>query len=358
MALTPFEPLKLLRHADVVERSLRGEPVWPISVEIDLSTRCDHQCPWCSFGTTESQGYRQQTWTHLPTERALTVLEELAQRGTKSITFTGGGEPLVHRAAGAIFERTSDLGLQWGLVTNGSQLRGQVVDIIGDRAVFVRVSLDAGSAETHMLTHGLSRPQYHQILANMTHLRERARPWLTLGAGFCVQSSNWREIFAAARDVKEAGANYLEVRPVFPTEWRGDGFGRSLSDEEVELAQVEIRHAQAHLNDAYFKVIGMVERFDALVSHDKGYEKCRIGPLMTVIGAEGSVWHCCVQRGMSGFKVGDILEQPLASIWQTPAHQQMLAQIDVSKCPRCRYDSYNRTIERAFLRDEMHKDFL
>jgi MoaA/NifB/PqqE/SkfB family radical SAM enzyme len=35
----------------------------------------------------------------------LTLLDELAEVGVKSLTFTGGGEPLVHKQAPAIFEK-------------------------------------------------------------------------------------------------------------------------------------------------------------------------------------------------------------------------------------------------------------
>ena len=50
----PFQPLKLLRHSDRIESMIRGDVVWPVSVELDLSNTCNHGCPWCSFN-----GFRQ-----------------------------------------------------------------------------------------------------------------------------------------------------------------------------------------------------------------------------------------------------------------------------------------------------------
>src|SRR5690606_19750775 len=99
LELTPFTPLKLLRHADKVEAMLRGSVVYPISVEIDLSNVCNHNCPWCSFS-----GFRQENWQHFDGSRVLSLLGELADVGVKSITFTGGGEPLVHSQAAEIFQ--------------------------------------------------------------------------------------------------------------------------------------------------------------------------------------------------------------------------------------------------------------
>jgi MoaA/NifB/PqqE/SkfB family radical SAM enzyme len=359
MEITPFSWMKLLRHADRVEASLKGQWTAPITVEFDLNNRCSHACSFCSFGTQESQGYRQQAWQEFPAARAVLLLDELAEAGVKAVTFTGGGEPLEHSHVGALLEHASAVGLQWGVVTNGNALRNRAQRAIARYAQFVRVSLDAGSSDTHQITHRVGKPQWSQILDNVRHTRELAGARdLTIGASFCVMRANFQEIYAAGLAVKEHGGDYLEVRPTYPTDWRGDGWNEALTPEEVAAAKVELAHAQLHLNDVTFKVIGMVDRFDALHGYDKGYAKCRIGPLTTVIGADGRVWHCCVHRGVDGFEVGNVLHQPFREMWLHDAHRQVIEGIDVAKCPRCRYDNGNRIIEQAFLRDGMHHNFL
>src|SRR5690606_31804808 len=117
------------------------------------------------------------------TPRALALIDELADCGVKAITFTGGGEPLVHREAAAILERAAAAGLEFGVVTNGFNLRGAAQDVIAKHAKFVRVSLDSGTPETHQFAHGTPFLQFHQILANIRATREKAgdRP-LTIGA--------------------------------------------------------------------------------------------------------------------------------------------------------------------------------
>lgn len=359
--LHPFQPLKLLRHGGRVEAMLRGEPTYPISVELDLSNTCNHGCAWCSFGTEESQGYRQQNWVQFPTARALRLLEELAACGVLSVTFTGGGEPLVHRSAAALLEKAVAEGLSYGVVTNGVLLRGAVQATIAQSATFLRVSLDAGTSETHQITHRTPKAEFHQILDQIQHTRHKAngRP-LTIGASFCVQPVNYKEIYQAAQAVKEHGADYLEVRPVFPTDWRGDGWGpdRLLSETQVAEARIELAHAQQHLDDATFRIIGMIERFDALAKPEKAYSQCRIGPLMTVIGADQHLHHCCVQRGQAFFDLGSLAEMSFAEAWQRALDKRMAEQIDVTQCPRCRYDPYNQIIQEAFIGDGLHHSFV
>jgi MoaA/NifB/PqqE/SkfB family radical SAM enzyme len=167
---------------------------------------------------------------------------------------------------------------------------------------------------------------------------------------------NFKEIYAAAKDVRAVGANYLEVRPTFPTDWRGDGWGNALSDPDA--AKVEVDHARLHLNSASFRVIGMTERFDAVSQPRKNYDQCRIGGLTTVIGADGRLWHCCVQRGQQFFELGSIKEKPFREEWTRIHGVRQAGKIDVSRCPRCRYDGYNELIQKAFLTDGLHSSFV
>lgn len=357
MQISPFQPYKLLFHRDKLEALKAGELSYPISVELDLTNTCNHKCPFCSFGTEESQGYRYQHWDHFPYPRILSLLEELKEVGVESITFTGGGEPLMHKHAAEVFAYATTLGFQWGLVTNGALMRGDIQVPIAAGATFVRVSLDAGTPETHQYTHGVKRPQYDDILQNIESLRHIEGFTGTIGASFCVMDRNLKEIYKAAKDVKGAGANYLEVRPTFPTEWRGDGWGLALSDPEA--AKVETDHARLHLDGGGFSVIGMTERFDnAIGTPVKQYSTCRVGPLTTVIGADGRLWHCCVQRGQPFFELGSVATRPFVDVWREIHAKRDASKIDVTKCPRCRYDGYNELLEHAVLTDGMHRSFI
>lgn len=348
----PFQPLKLLRHSDRIESMIRGDVVWPVSVELDLSNTCNHGCPWCSFN-----GFRQDNWVQWPTDRAFSLLTELAECGVKSITFTGGGEPLTHRDASRLFRHCYDLGMQFGVVTNGRLLTGPARAVIAQYATFVRISLDAGTTQTHQMLHATAKPEFDAILQNIAETRKLSGQRLTIGAAFCVFDCNVDEIERAAQQVEEAGADYLEVRPVFPTEWRGGGFARALSDANVDRAQQALDRAR-DVAPAGFQIIGMIQRFDALRGADKGFSACHIGPLTTVINADGYIYHCCIQRGMPNFRAGSVLTDSFKSVWMNAQHRQMIGDIDVSKCPPCRYASYNRIIEQGFMRDGLHAAFV
>lgn len=351
--LHPFTPLKLLRHSNLVQQAEAGMWVAPVSVELDLSNTCNHSCPWCSF-----HGFRHEHWKQLDGTRVLGLLDEFAEIGVQSVTYTGGGEPLVHKRITEILAKTVEVGIQFGVVTNGTLLRDEVAGLCALHARFVRVSLDAGSEFTHQLLHATPKREYFQILENIRRVRADGGPALTIGVSFCVFDLNWQEIPQAVSAAKAAGADYLEVRPVLPTDWRGGGFSEVLSSENVSKTMDLIERVREDLNGDPFKVIGMARRFESLNRPGKPYRRCHIGPLTTVVNADGNVYHCCQQRGQPDFIVGSILEHSFRDIWLTPEHRALLARIDVSLCPTCRYDGYNELIEAEFEQDALHSRFI
>ena len=57
-------------------------------------------------------------WDVISTQKALGLLVDLSQIGTKSVTFLGGGEPLLHRDIVPIMQRALDENLDLSIITN------------------------------------------------------------------------------------------------------------------------------------------------------------------------------------------------------------------------------------------------
>lgn len=357
----PFNPAKLLWHRDKLAAiAANGWPQGPISVEWDFSNTCGHACPFCSFGTHESQGYRQQHLVHFPLPRALDLVRELKAAGVESITITGGGEPLNHPHAPRIVAAIIDAGIPFGLVTNGQLLRGPVARLLAQSATFVRVSWDAGTAATHQRMHRTPLPQLDLIEDQMRYLIGESRICgrttpLVVGASFCVTDDNVLELPIAAERLDAIGASYLEVRPTYPTTWRGDGWNAALT--RTDDARDSLLAAKMRVADRPLQIIGMTDRFAALEGYAKGYTRCGIGPITTVIAATGTLYHCCVQRGRDDFALANVLQQSFADAWAEAGRKQLADTINVDKCPRCRYDDLNRILE-ALPSDPFHAAFI
>src|SRR3970040_1629006 len=106
---------KFLLHPEQISRYIKVERPFPINIEVDLTELCNHGCSFCY-----SAWYRKWDRSSLDTDIVKQRLEEARNMGTKSITFTGGGEPMLHKDFMEILQYSTQLGLENGLITNGS----------------------------------------------------------------------------------------------------------------------------------------------------------------------------------------------------------------------------------------------
>jgi MoaA/NifB/PqqE/SkfB family radical SAM enzyme len=84
-----FDPQVKLTLHDKYRKFCEGERVFPISVELSICGKCQatcRRCPSANFKNNEM----------MDTKIALRLLNELYEKGSKSVIYVGGGEPSLH----------------------------------------------------------------------------------------------------------------------------------------------------------------------------------------------------------------------------------------------------------------------
>ena len=99
-------PLKLLYHPDILESK-------PVHIQWIPTNSCNLNCPSCSCAQ------RDKTLCMSYGEVMRTIIADFADRGTKAVTITGGGEPLTHPRINEMINAFFYRGIKVGLVTNG-----------------------------------------------------------------------------------------------------------------------------------------------------------------------------------------------------------------------------------------------
>ena len=160
----PFNPHKILNHIDRLQRLVRGELVYPITVEIDPTNLCNHRCAWCV-------SMEAHTGEKLGLDRFTSLVRELKQADVRSVVLKGGGEPTTHPQFIEMLDVLRNAGLAVGLITNGSMPRPGSVAKVVEVCDWVRVSLDASTAQTHESIHGTK--DFSKI---MLHVAARIQP--------------------------------------------------------------------------------------------------------------------------------------------------------------------------------------
>ncbi len=103
-------------------------------VYLMLTMGCNLRCRACSLwgegGACHDRAYLRQTSKLAPLPRLLAFLDEVAARGARQVTLTGG-EPLLSRRWEPLARRLKALGLKAALTTNGTLLERHASDVAG-----------------------------------------------------------------------------------------------------------------------------------------------------------------------------------------------------------------------------------
>jgi organic radical activating enzyme len=280
-------PYKLFRNASVMEAlSLGSVPL--THLQFVPTNRCNLHCSFCSCENRTRND-----------EMSLAEVEELvaevAGLGCRSVTITGGGEPLLHPHIDEIITAFYENGIEIGLVTNGELL---------DR-------LDTGDLLT----------------------------WCRISA------SDERPLpEAVIRAVKR-----------FDTDW---AFSYVLTEQpDISNLKLHVACAEAYAFTHVRVVADLLKPesvpMQAVRSHvksplviwqdrthpEQGSCVCHVSQLKPQIAADGQVYPCCgVQYAQ---------EEPSLDFTMAMGHWRDLpfAPFDGTRCVRCYYGAYNRAIE-------------
>ena len=348
---------KALHHGDHIRRYLSGGRPGPLNVEIDLTNGCNHRCKFCQWGD-----YIQSNRATLPTQVVRRTLGELRSLGTRSITWTGGGEPTVHKGFFELADEAKALGFENGLLTNGSLLDPRREEQLLSQFVWIRVSMAGGDQESYRAVQG--RDDFDRVISNLRRIAEgRARLGRgpDIGVAFLVNRRNFCNLRSFANRLSEVPIDYLQIRQDMYADEQDQMWWRETVLPEVALANADIDGSPMQILGARY--------MDAqtAVAYPR---KCHAHHFVMAINAEGYVCFCKNTRDKPDFYVGNILDEPLTEIWARSQRLHALEHcINPSNCATfCKNMDINRAVEdvarsRVSLEDRavetpVHENFL
>jgi uncharacterized protein len=307
---------KIMYYLDKVHKLESGIFVPPITCEIDPSNRCPLQCKFCMFA-----GSNKHSNEDLPLRLYGDLINQLLSLDVRSITFTGGGEPLMNKRYDEMARCAFSLGFQVGLITNGV-LADQRLGYV-DRYKFIRISLNAGNSYDYYNITG--KDLFGRVVNNTKDLIKRGG---FVGWSYVVFPENKSSIKEAQRLAEEVGVQYIQFKPAWIN-------GKPYNDYEVNGEKV----------------------IDTRRYHAYDNLPCSIAGLIGIVGADGHLYYCCQYRGDKRFDLGALKHNNFRHLWE----KRLKMKPDVSKCPHCRYMNYARAYQEMMLNADIffdHKDFL
>jgi MoaA/NifB/PqqE/SkfB family radical SAM enzyme len=209
--------------------------------------------------------------------------------------------------------------------------------------------------------HGASRADWDRAWESVARAADKTRhPRLTAGVSFVVTSWNQDGVSEAAVRARDAGADYIHVRPAF--EGPHSQMDRQLTPAESE-ARIRELDVLTALETSTFRVHGIRRRFEELERVDRTAIHCRTTPLVSYVLPTGDVSLCTLVRDASFNAavpdpfLGNVYNAPFFDLWGTPRHRSLIAALSRSGCHRCHFAEYNRALE-AVEQDVHHASFL
>lgn len=166
-----YDGLRMFQHPDRVQRVLTGEAwaVSPVTIDLWPSLSCNARCPLCPYRMSGARDVvdRSEDLELLSLAQAREILIGAAVTGVRSVIFTGGGEPLLHPNVPRLAALAREAGLQWALFTNGIRLNSSLAaELLALRPAFLRISLDAGTADAHSRIYATPPSAFSEVVAN------------------------------------------------------------------------------------------------------------------------------------------------------------------------------------------------
>lgn len=340
---------KIAFHPREVSDWLEGEKdIYPINAEICLSGACNHRCTFCAV---DYMGYRSDILSrNLLKER----IEEMHQKGLKSVLYAGTGEPLINKDAADIINDTKKIGVDVALSTNGVLFTPDIIEKCLHSISWVRFSTSGGTEETYNKIHRGKQGDLQKVFDNIHTAAEFKRKnnlKTVINVQIVMIRDNEKEILQLAKKVKELGADQYFVKSVGITELQENNIGDTLDRNSFYNNREELQGELELLNDERFNVIFRTNRINRM-KVQREYKECYGAPFHVNIDANGDVWPCCCLIGMKNMCYGNIKEHTFEDVWRSESRKDVLKRLkdsELAMCPtagECKLGAINEYLYR------------
>ena len=360
-----YTDLKIFHHYEKIKELREGNQPSPISVRLVLADLCNHNCHFCTFRMENSVTNKKFGMINpktgminfnpnrlLSREKSLEIIQDCIDMGVKSIEFTGGGEPTVHKNHVEIFNKVLDGGMDLGLITNGSIFKKGFTDAVL-RGSWCRFSLDAGSAKTYSTIREVPEKTFKRVLGNIAGMALKKKSigsTTTLGVSFIVTDQNFNEVYDAAKISSELGVDYFRIGYYRTDEGFTAGDFKETSNQIKKAAEDFSRHD--------FRIIDRYTEASKNIDGRPDYDFCAYQHVSTWIAADYNVYRCCVTSYDDHGLIGSIKDQSFKQLWGSEDKKRKMECFNARSCNQCIYNVKNKVLNYIAGKKPPHANFM
>ena len=316
--------------------------VYPIYMEVSPSGSCNHRCIFCALD------YLDFKKNFLNFDAYLNFLKTASRKGVKSIMFGGEGEPLLHPRISEMVSATKKNKIDVAFTTNGSLMTPDFLNRNMANISWIKVSLDAGTAATHVKIHRTTAKDFQRIMSNIkfaVDLKKKNKYSCSVGVQILLLPQNYKEVLRLASAVKEIGVDYFVVKP----------YSQGLySRNKMQVDYRKFKYLEDKVNklsDTRLSSVFRSQAFGTAINKESGYKHCRAVPFFwAYVMANGDVHTCSAFLGNKKFIIGNINTDKFDIIWEGKRRMnnwKLIKNLSIKTCRRnCRMDKVNTYLEK------------
>lgn len=336
-----FHPARVTRWFEAKDDWDKQKTIYPIYVEITPIGSCNHRCTFCSVDYIGYKSIKQD-------EKVLSArIKEMAKLGVKSIMFAGEGEPTLYKPLPNILDVCSEVGIDTSLTTNAVAMNEKNIENYVKNCTWIKVSINAGDKETYAKIHTTKESDFDTVVHNLTlasKIKKEKGYNCTIGAQMLLLPENKDTAVKLAKTVREAGVDYLVIKPYTQSLYGASRVYEGLTYEDMMYLEKELNK----LETKDFKVIFRANTMKKLEEEKQPYSKCYATPYFwAYIMADGRVYGCSAYLENKKFEYGNINNNSFQEIWESQKRKESIRFVkdglDISQCRKnCRMDEVNR----------------
>lgn len=278
----------------VLSAFLREMIQFPISIEVDITGRCNYRCIYCRNGDMMPFG-------DMDYDVLVKLLNECKSNNIFSISLSGG-EPTLHKRFYDIVRYVGPMEIPWSLTTNGYNIDKQLAECLSKNNVqSIFITLTGFSDRTEEEYKGVSNCFSRVMNAIKICLASN----LPITLGYLLTHRNLSEFTHFVHFCQMYGirAKIMKAEPL----------GNAARNANfLSVSEDEYMHAMA------YAICVLGEKVVA-GEHDMPFEKriCTAGVISCVVGFDGNVYPCVNFLGNKETVCGSIKNSTLKDIWNT-----------------------------------------
>ena len=291
---------------DTVKRLQYRLPLKPRQVQIEITNRCNMDCPMCPREVLNIE------LEHMEWDKFIAVVDKLKER--ENITLTGWGEPFLHPRIFDMIAFCKQRGHRVMITSNGLFSKEGILEKILDSEID-ELTFSIDGIEDNAVTNGHTSNKVYDDIKRVAQLRNSRKPLIRLQAtlhGECEQ-----DLYDVIRYGSKIGCDAVNVGRVdrkYAPNLKRPG---PVEEERIFFEADRIANECGIRLDwlQYSVGVGIVRFFYRLLRrklHQSG-KYCLKTFDYAYVSREGNVTPCCL---LPDVKMGNLLDEDLQTIWQ------------------------------------------